>query len=62
MYGARYMRMLICAISKYPLLRRRINGNAFLRYAPNGNWYGEAGATYRSSIFAHEANKPSDSR
>lgn len=34
----------------------RKNGSAFLRYAPVGNWYGEAGATYRGPIFANDAN------
>ena len=34
----------------------RRNGNAFLRYVPTENWYGEAGVTYRGPTFADNLN------
>ncbi|WP_199739065.1 TonB-dependent siderophore receptor [Herminiimonas sp. KBW02] len=35
----------------------RKNGNAFLRYVPTANWYGETGVTYRGPTYANDDNK-----
>ncbi|MHC9086932.1 TonB-dependent receptor [Luteimonas sp. RIT-PG2_3] len=41
---------------KYKLGVARKTGNLFVRYAPEGPWYGELGVTYRGPIYNDAAN------
>ncbi len=41
---------------KYRISVARRTGNAFIRYAPEGAFYGEVGVTYRGPVFNNAAN------